>query len=118
VTAALSELEAGEPLDVSFDGIGLFRRGRAWLLAGVAADLAIRQERIVRAVTATGAELHKHYLPGRWLPHCSLAPRASLAQLPILAAAVYDVLPLAARLSRAALINSATGDLWPLATLP
>ena len=118
VTAAHSELEAGEPSDVSFDGIGLFRRGRAWLLAGVAADLAIRQERIVRAVTATGAELHKHYLPGRWLPHCSLAPRAPLAQLPILAAAVYDVLPLSARLSRAALINSATGDLWPLATLP
>ena len=118
VTAALSELEDGEAVDVSFDGIGLFRRGRAWLLAGVAADLAIRQERIVTAVTATGAELHRHYLPGRWLPHCSLAPRAPLAQLPILAAAVYDVLPLHARLNRAALINSATGDLWPLSTLP
>lgn len=118
VIAALSELEAGEPVDVSFDGIGLFRRGRAWLLAGIAADLATRQERIVNAVTATGAELHRHYVPGRWLPHCSLAPRAPLAQLPILAAAVYDVLPLPARLNRAALINSATGELWPLATLP
>jgi len=118
LTAALSELDAGEPVDVSFDGIGLFRRGRAWLLAGVAADLAIRQERVVRAVTATGAELHKHYVPRRWLPHSSLAPRAPLAQLPILAAAVYDVLPLHAQLNRAALINSATGDLWPLATLP
>jgi hypothetical protein len=41
-----------------------------------------------------------------------------LAQLPILAAAAYDVLPLHARLNRAAVINSATGDLWPLATLP
>jgi 2'-5' RNA ligase len=118
VTAALSELDAGEPVDVSFDGIGLFRRGRAWLLAGVAANLATRQERIVAAVTATGAELHKHYVPGRWLPHCSLAPRAPLAQLPILAATVYDVLPLHAQLNRAALIDSATGDLWPLATLP
>jgi 2'-5' RNA ligase len=118
VIVALSELEAGEPVDVSFDGIGLFRRGRAWLLAGIAADLATRQERIVNAVTATGAELHRHYVPGRWLPHCSLAPRAPLAQLPILAAAVYDVLPLPARLDRAALINSATGELWPLATLP
>jgi 2'-5' RNA ligase superfamily len=118
VIVALSELEAGEPVDVSFDGIGLFRRGRAWLLAGVAADLATRQERIVNAVTATGAELHRHYVPGRWLPHCSFAPRAPLAQLPILAAAVYDVLPLPARLNRAALINSATGELWPLATLP
>jgi 2'-5' RNA ligase superfamily protein len=118
VTAALSGLDDGEPVDLSFDGIGLFRRGRAWLLAGAAAGLAARQERAAAAVTATGAELHKHYLPGPWLPHCSLAPRAPLAQLPVLAAAVYDVLPLHARLDRAALINSATGELWPLETLP
>jgi 2'-5' RNA ligase len=118
VTAALTELDAGEPVALSFDGIGLFRRGRAWLLAGVAADLAARQERIVSAVTATGAELHKHYVPGRWLPHCSLAPRTPLAQLPMLAASVYDVLPMHARLDRAALIDSSTGDRWPLATMP
>jgi hypothetical protein len=117
VTAALGGLDASEPVDLSFDGIGLFRRGRAWLLAGVAAGLATRQERAA-AVTATGAELHKHYLPGTWLPHCSLAPRAPLAQLPVLAAAVYDVLPLHARLDRAALINSASGELRPLETLP
>jgi 2'-5' RNA ligase len=118
VTDALAQLDAGEPVALSFDGLGLFRRGRAWLLAGVAADLAARQERVVSAVTCTGAELHKHYVPGRWLPHCSLAPRATLAQLPILAASVYDVLPLSARLNRAALIDSSTGDMWPLATLP
>lgn len=76
VTVALGELNSGEPVEVTFDGIGLFRRGRAWLLAGVAADLITRQEHAVTAVTATGAELHKHYVPGRWLPHCSLAPRA------------------------------------------
>ncbi len=80
--------------------------------AGLARHLA------AAAVTATGAELHKHYVPGAWLPHCSLAPRAPLAQLPVLAAAVYDVLPLHARLDRAALINSATGELWPPETLP
>lgn len=118
VTAALSGLDAGEPVDLRFDGIGLFRRGRAWLLAGAAAGLATRQERAAAAVTATGAELHRHCVPGAWLPHCSLAPRAPVAQLPVLAAAVYDVLPLHARLDRAALINSATGDLWPLQTLP
>jgi hypothetical protein len=118
VTAALSGLDAGKPVDLRFDGIGLFRRGRAWLLAGAPAGLATRQERAAAAVTATGAELHQHYLPGAWLPHCSLAPRAPLAQLPVLAAAVYDVLPLRARLDRAALIDSATGELWPLETLP
>jgi hypothetical protein len=117
VTAALSGLDGSEPVELSFDGIGLFRRGRAWLLAGVAADLVTRQERVAAVVTAAGAELHKHYFPGTWLPHCSLAPRAPLAQLPVLAATVYDVLLLHARLDRAALINSATGELWPLATL-
>ena len=84
----------------------------------MSADLATRQERVAAAVTATTAEPHKHYVPGMWLPYCSLAPRAPLAQLPVLAAAVYDVLPLHARLDRAPLINSATGELWPMTTLP
>ena len=56
--------------------------------------------------------------PGVWLPHCSLAPRATLAQLPLVVAAVMDVLPLRARLDRAALVNSATGEISPLAELP
>jgi 2'-5' RNA ligase len=118
VTDALARIEGGEPVEVSFDGIGVFRRGRAWLVAGVSADFVARQQRVVEAVTATGAELHKHYRPGIWLPHCSLAPRATLAQLPVVVAAVMDVLPLRGRLDRAALINSATGQVWPLPSLP
>ena len=117
VTAALAGLH-GEPVDVSFDGVGLFRRGRTWLLAGVSADFVSRQQRVVEAVVATGADLHKHYRPGVWLPHCSLAPRATLAQLPSVVSAVMDVLPLQARLDRAALVNSATGEISPLAELP
>jgi hypothetical protein len=114
VSAALTALDTVLPVELTFDGVGLFRRGRAWLLAGAAAEFIAGQERVVDAVTATGAELHTHYRPGRWLPHCSVAPRASLAQLPVLAAAVYDVLPLEARLDRLALIDSATGELWPI----
>ena len=117
VTAALAGLR-GAPVDVSFDGVGLFRRGRTWLLAGVSADFVARQQRVVSAVVATGADLHKHYRPGVWLPHCSLAPRATLAQLPRVVGAVMDVLPLQARLDRAALVNSATGEISPLAGLP
>jgi hypothetical protein len=118
VVEALAGLDGGEPVDLSFDGVGLFRRGRTWLVAGVSADFVARQQRVVEAVTATGAELHKHYRPGIWLPHCSLAPRATLAQLPGVVAAVMDVLPLQARLDRAALVNSATGEISPLAELP
>lgn len=115
---ALACLAGGAPVDLSFDGVGLFRRGRTWLLAGVSADLVARQQRVVEAVTASGADLHKHYRPGVWLPHCSLAPRATLAQLPAVVATVMDVLPLQARLDRAALVNSATGEISPLAGLP
>jgi hypothetical protein len=118
VTDALGGIDAGEPVELSFDGIGLFRRGRTWLVAGVSADFVVRQQRVVEVVTATGAELHKHYRPGIWLPHCSLAPRATLAQLPVVVAAVMDVLPLRGRLDRAALINSATGELSLLPVLP
>jgi hypothetical protein len=118
VTDALAAIDGGQPVELSFDGIGLFRRGRTWLVAGVTAEFVARQQRVVEAVIATGAELHKHYRPGVWLPHCSLAPRATLAQLPTVAAAVFDVLPLPGRLDRAALVNSATGDVYPLSGLP
>ena len=118
VTDALAAIGGGEQVELSFDGVGLFRRGRTWLLAGVSADVVSRQQLVVEAVTATGAELHKHYRPGIWLPHCSLAPRATLAQLPLVVAAVMDVLPLRARLDRAALVNSATGEVFPLPALP
>jgi 2'-5' RNA ligase len=118
VDDALAGLDGGEPVDLSFDGVGLFRRGRTWLLAGVSADFVARQERVVEAVTVAGADLHKHYRQGVWLPHCSLAPRATLAQLPEVVAAVMDVLPLRARLDRAALVNSATGEVYPLSALP
>jgi hypothetical protein len=118
VIEALAALGDGGPVELNFDAVGLFRRGRAWLLSGVTSAFVARQERAISALAATGAELHKHYAPGVWIPHCSLAPRASLAQLPVVAATVYDVLPLQTRLDRAALVNSATGEIWPLTAMP
>jgi hypothetical protein len=118
VTAAVSSLGGGDPVALSFDGVGLFRRGRAWVLAGVTSEFVARQERVVSAVLASGADLHKHYQHGMWVPHCSVASRASLAQLPALTATVYDVLPLRARLDHAAFVNSTTGGIGPLATMP
>jgi 2'-5' RNA ligase superfamily len=118
VTAAVAALGAGSPVELTFDGVGLFRRGRTWLVAGAGAEFVARQHRVVDAVVATGADLHKHYVPGTWLPHCSLAPRVTLTQLSLVASAVLDVIPLRAKLEHAALINSATGDQSPLAALP
>jgi hypothetical protein len=118
VSVALGDLGAGAPVELTFDGMGVFRRGRTWLVAGASAEFMARQQRVVEAVTGTGADLHKHYVPGIWLPHCSLAPRVLLQQLPLVAAAVLDVLPLHAKLDHAALVNSGTGELFPLPALP
>jgi 2'-5' RNA ligase len=110
----VSSLRDGDSVELSFDGVGLFRRGRAWVLAEVTSEFVARQERAVSAVLAAGADLHKHYQHGMCVPHCSVAPRASLAQLPALTATVYDVLPLRARLDHEALVSSATGGIWPV----
>jgi hypothetical protein len=118
VRDAVSALPDRGAFDLTFDALGAFRRGRVCLVPAVPADLVARQQLVLEAVRATGAQVHPHYETGRWLPHCSLAPRAGLPRLPVVAAAVYDVLPLPARVTRAALIDSATGQLWPLPTVP
>ncbi|TFV60904.1 2'-5' RNA ligase family protein [Mycobacterium sp. PS03-16] len=118
VHEALDRLPGHDAVALHFDGVGLFRRGRVWLVAGVRAEFVARQERVVDAVTATGADLHKHYRPGVWIPHCSVATRATLEQLPAVAAALYDVLPMQVTLDRSALVDSSTGEVTPLAALP
>ncbi|MGH3412829.1 MAG: 2'-5' RNA ligase family protein [Marmoricola sp.] len=118
VRTAVGGLPDGGPVRLHFDAIGLFRRSRSWLVPATHGAVGHRQERVVEAVVGTGADLHKHYRPGLWVPHCTLAPRVRLDQLATLAAAVYDVLPLDAVADRAALVDSATGRRVPLPVVP
>ncbi|HET7326826.1 MAG TPA: 2'-5' RNA ligase family protein [Nocardioidaceae bacterium] len=118
VTAAVGALPDGGPVRLRFDGLGTFRRGRAWLAPAVTTELLRRQERVIDAVTAADGELHQHYRPGVWTPHCTLAPRVRLAALPTLAAAVYDVLPLHVYADRGALVDASTGRIYPLPSVP
>ena len=91
------------------DALGTFRRSRCWLAPAASADLVARQEAVVEAALGTGAELHRHYRPGAWVPHLTLAPRLHTTDLPAVARIVYDVLPLSAPVTRATLIETATG---------
>jgi 2'-5' RNA ligase len=118
VLTALEALPDAESIPLRLDAVGLFRRGRACLIPAPTADLLDRQERVVRAVEDTGAELHRHYRPRSWTPHCSLSPRTRRDELPRLTAVVYDVLPLEATVVRAALIDTVTGEHRRLRTLP
>jgi 2'-5' RNA ligase len=110
VRVALTDLPAGGPTTLHLDALGMFRRSRCWLAPAVNIDLAARQEAVVAAVLSTGADLHRHYRPGAWVPHLTLAPRLRLADLSTVAAVVYDVLPVELALTQAALVDTRNGD--------
>ena len=118
VHEALCALPAAEPFTMSFHGTLAFPRGRAALAPAIAADVALRQWRVVTALEATGADLHRHYVAGQWVPHVSVATRAQGATLATVVKAIADVLPLTVRVDRAALIDSATGQTWRLPHIP
>ncbi len=118
VSDAIDLLPDEGPMTLHFDAIGMFRRSRTWLVPAVTSDIAGRQERVIEAVESTGADLHNHYRPGVWVPHCTLTPRTTLDELPRVAAAVYDVLPLVTVADRAALIDTTTGEQHPIDTVP
>jgi hypothetical protein len=114
VAAAVAALPSAEPIALRFDSVGLFRRGRAALVPAASADLQLRQCAVVGACEATGADLHRHYRPGAWIPHSSLATRVRRDDLGTMAAAAFDILPLAATAEHCVLIDSSTGQRWPL----
>ncbi len=118
VRAALLRLDDGGPVALSCQGALVFPRGRVALAPAARAGLVARQERVVAALAATGADLHHNYGYGRWLPHVSVATRASADQLALVARLVADVVPLVLRADRAALVDSGTGEQWPLPLMP
>ncbi len=110
VTDALTTLPKAPPMTLHLDGLGTFRRSRCWLAPAVTPALVTQQERVVERAVATGADLHRHYRPGHWVPHVTLAPRLRLPDLPVVAAHVFDVLPIVARVEHTALIETRTGE--------
>lgn len=118
VRQTVASLPDGGPVTLDFHGLLAFPRGRVCIAPSVSAEVMVRQQALVESLAATGAELHRHYLPGAWIPHCSLSPRAGGSALPVVAKAVTDVLPLTVNVTHGALIDSSTGQTWPLETLP
>ena len=114
VQAALGALPEQPSVALHLDAFGTFRRSRCWLAPAVTPSLVERQAAVVTAVTATGADLHRHYAAGSWVPHLTLAPRLHLTDLATVAALVYDVLPITATGESSALIDTSTGARHPL----
>ena len=118
VRTALDALPGGDPFPVNVQGTVVFPRGRAALAVAVPADIARRQQHVTTAVEATGAELHRHYLPGSWIPHVSIATGAAGSLLPVAVTAISDILPVTLTVTSAALVDSSTGQTWRLRRIP
>jgi 2'-5' RNA ligase len=118
VRGAVAELPDGGPVELTVQGSIVFPRGRAALACSVSSHVAARQEQVVDALERTGAVLHRHYLPGHWVPHVSLATRATGDALAVVVNEVSDVLPLTVRAEQCALIDTSTGRLWPVSGVP
>jgi hypothetical protein len=114
VLAQVSALPPGEALQLRFDVLGLFRRRRGALVAASTSDLLRRHAAVVEAGCRAGADLHRYYQPGDWVPHCSLSTGVRRDAMGTMAAAAFDILPLEATARRAALVDSSTGQQWPL----
>lgn len=54
------------------------------------------------------------YLPGSWVPHCTLAERISTAQLSAGLSALHPVTPVRARLGPVAVLDTTAGTVEPL----
>lgn len=114
VRDTLDGLPEGEPFRCASHGTLIFPRGRVALAPSFSATVTMRQDRVARALLEAGADLHKHYWPDLWLPHVSVATRASAAQLPVIVNAIADVLPLELHAVRTALVDSSSGRIWRL----
>jgi 2'-5' RNA ligase len=57
-----------------------------------------------------------YYLPGAWVPHCTLAQDLTPDQLTAAFAALHPVEPVRARISRVGVVDTRTGDLDVLFT--
>lgn len=115
VRAALAGLPPWGPVTLHFDALGTFRRSRCWLGPAVLPELVARQREVVAGLVAAGAEVHRNYRAGAWIPHLTLAPRLKLTDLPTVARVVYDVLPVAATGTATAVIDTSTGTVHRLA---
>lgn len=118
VKSTMEDLPDKGGFEVSFQGTVAFPRGRAALAPAVPADVAARQEVVAVAVREAGGLLHRHYAPGRWVPHVSLATRATGTGLAVVVKEVADILPLTGTIERAALVDSSTGQTWRLPGVP
>ncbi|HZM83649.1 MAG TPA: 2'-5' RNA ligase family protein [Candidatus Limnocylindrales bacterium] len=114
IKQALVGWKAAPPLNLRFDYIGQFL-GRVLWLGPVPDPMLLHHHTEVHArLDAAGIEGFDMYLPGSWVPHCTLSMRVPHAKLSEAIRVCMDVLPIHATIVGAAVADHARELYTPL----
>ena len=105
---------AGPPVGIRLGPVDAFRDG-GWVYLGVEGlDRAAHRD-LVTSLGDDVADRWEHYLPGAWVAHCTLAGGLDAGRVSDALAVLGAAAPIQAVVDSAAVIDSETGTVQPLA---
>ena len=116
VAAALGDLPVGRGLTLDMEFVGQFVGRVLWLGVTVTPDLLDHHRTVHDRLAARGVEIWEHYLPGRWVPHCTISLRVPNPQMATAVRRCLEVLPIHATVTGASVTDHANGIAHPLPT--
>ncbi|WP_344075501.1 2'-5' RNA ligase family protein [Luedemannella helvata] len=105
INDALSGLAVPPPIELTFGHVGQFPGGVLWLGPAPTNPLLELHAEVVRRLDAAGVEFWPLYRPGVWVPHCTLSMTARGDAISTGARVAFDVIPLRATLTSAAVAD-------------
>jgi hypothetical protein len=103
------EFFAGDPLRVSLTGVATFPGG--WVYLAVEGLPRAGHTRLVSSLGRDADGIWEHYLPGEWVPHCTLAGGLTEQQVQTAATRVRTSRPPSTTIAGAALVDADTGHI-------
>ena len=102
---------AGPPVSVQLGPVGTFPEG-GWVYLGVDGLDRSAHRRLVVSLGDDATDPWEHYLPERWVPHCTLAGGLDAGQLDAaLEVLAESGLPIAATIDSAAVVDAESGSI-------
>jgi hypothetical protein len=114
VAHALAGLTMPPRLTLNFQYVGQFPGGVLWLGPAPTRELLEFHAEVLGRLDDAGIESSELYRPCVWVPHCTLSMTARREAIARAVPVCYDVLPMAATLSAAALVDHNRGVFTPL----
>lgn len=117
--ARLRSVLAKEPIRLDLHTLGTFPgdEGAVFLAVTTNRQLISRHEGLHEVLAENAVEQWGYYLPGSWVPHCTLTQRMTHHQVLVAMGAVLDYEPITAVVSSVGITDTVTGDVEDIVLL-